>query len=809
MNMIKRFSLLAILLIMLFSLIPFAPPSFNILNLGDLSVDRAFILALPYFLSSGIQYGPDVVFTYGPWGILISGVAQIDYMPFVWVFNTVYCAFVFLVFMYYLEETQNTLSKLVVWFGFFILVFLWITGQNDSYFSFPTIFIAFAYFSLYDRKDGNVISFKNNIFSYGSFLMLLGNFLLGWTALAKFNIFILASFINAMILIVDLRRGRFPTLPLMFVTSVITAWIIAGQKLANLPTWISDCLNLSSGYSDAMAKGFLKPYSVFVVSALYFGIFLIILTIIRTIVFNRKNRDPVFLFFFLLLVCAVSIKHAFGGNQIEQSIADLLTISWFLAIKVTSNSEITYQATIFSRVSLIGAFGCLALVASFVNFPILGIKDALSNIKRNIIALPNLKQLQLNHGWSFLLTEAHKLAPIKNNFPGKTIDIYPQHTGVVIGLKGITYDPRPAYLSLNAHTLDLVNANARHLEGRHAPDLILFQVLPPQLSVNNRYPAIADGPSWPLILSRYDLISFSGDFLILKKRLDRIPFHQDLIVKQNIRLGEQVIVPSTDSGLVWAEIKIRRTIFGKLIHMVYKSPHILILIHTKDGIDHTYQILPELGRAGFLLSPFVKDTYSFAEIEHRNLPTNDKVEFFKIISPGSPKGFWGKKISIRLFELSISSKNIPILSSENQRLLTLQLLKGNTTSCQSPPKFEQLTGKNLKVLAFHAPCQTNIPVSSQNHSMTILFGLQDNTFSSSKKMNGVILQVIAKKSDGEVSSRWEEKVDPTNKEAVQGTHKIGISWSDGSVRQIIIKILPSVKTKPIFDDSYIQAILIS
>jgi len=643
---------------MLFSFIPFAPPSFNILSLGDISVDRAFLLALPYLLIAGIQYGPDAIFTYGPWGILITGVAPVGYMPFVWIFNALYCVLIFLIFLYYLDDKENIIFKSAVWIGFFVLVIFWVTGQNDSYFNFPTIFLAFTYFSLYDRNNTGLVDFKNKSLQYGYFLMLLANLLLGWIALAKFNIFIMASFINAIFLMVDLKRRRFPVLPLMFITSLIIAWMMAGQKLSNLPTWISACLNLSSGYSDAMAKGFFNPYGVFVVSIFYVGIFLLTLTSIKTIVFNSNNRDQIFLFLFLLLVCAVSIKHAFGGNQIEQSIADLATIFWFLALKLTSNLD-KFNKTIFPKVSLVAAIGCLGFVASFVNFPILGIKDAFSNIRHNIIALPHLNQLQRSHGWSALLTEAHKLAPIDNKFRGKTIDIYPQHTGVVIGLKGMVYDPRPAYLSLNAHTLDLVNANAHHLEGSRAPDVILFQVLPPELSVNNRYPATADGPSWPLILSRYDLVGLSGDFLILQKRRDRISPHQQLLLKRRITLGEQVVVPSTDSGLVWAEINVERTFFGKLIHMVYKSPNLLISIHTKDDIDHTYQLVPELGRAGFLLSPMVKDTYSFAQIERRNLPINDAVKFFKITSPDSPKGFWEKTIAIQLFELSIPSKKMP------------------------------------------------------------------------------------------------------------------------------------------------------
>lgn len=807
MKTIKQISLLTLLLVMLFSLVPLAPPSFDIFTLGDITVDRAFLLALPYLLIDGIQYGPDAVFTYGPWGVLYTGVARADYMSLVWLFNTSYVLCVFLALWYYTGRKQNTSSRLLAWLGCVVFPFLWMTGHRDSYFIFPILFIAFTYFTLHDANSGRV-SFKDKTFLHGYALMFLANLLLGWAALAKFNIFILASVINAIILAVDLRRGRIPILPLAFTASVLTAWIMAGQNLANLPSWVMACLDLSNGYSDAMAKGFLKPYGVSVVSAFYFGVLLTVAAGFATLVLDRGNRDRIFLFLFVVFICAVSVKHAFGGNQIEESIAVLATTLWFLALNLKPKRDSSHQAPVFVGVSLVSAVGCLAFVASSVNFPILGIKDALSHIGRNISAISNLDQLQRDHGWSALLSEAHQLAPLGDEFRGKTIDIYPQHTGVVIDREGMHYDPRPAYLSLNAHTRRLVNANAHHLDGNHAPDVVLFQVLPPDQAVNNRYPALADGPSWPLLLSRYDLVGFSSEFLVLRKRADRLQPQRHLVVERKVALGEQVALPHTDSGLVWAEIDIKRTFLGKLIHMAYKSPHVLISTHTTDNIDHTYQLVPELGAAGFLLSPLVENTLSFAQIQRRGIPSRDVVKFVKISSPDAPPGFWARGITLRLFELSLPPTTILNLTPEAQRLLSLQLLDGNITSCLFSPRLEQLNGTKQQVLALHAPCQTEIAVSPANHAMTIKFGLQDSAFSGATETDGVIVQVIALKSDGEEYRRWFRTLDPATNMDDRGMQQMTISWPDATVQRIVIKMLPGANNDPSYDHSYIQDVFL-
>jgi hypothetical protein len=126
-----------------------------------------------------------------------------------------------------------------------------------------------------------------------------------------------------------------------------------------------------------------------------------------------------------------------------------------------------------------------------------------------------------------------------------------------------------------------------------------------------------------------------------------------LLDERELHLGKRLRLPAAGTGLLWAQIEVRPALLGKLVHSIYKSPHVLITIRTADRVERTYQLVPALAKAGFLLSPLVGDTGAFAAISRRATPENDVVRSITITSPDAPVGFWQQYITIRLYELSI------------------------------------------------------------------------------------------------------------------------------------------------------------
>jgi hypothetical protein len=648
----KKLPHIVLLAIMLLALAPFGSPDVKLDNLGDLNVDVAFQLALPYFLEQHLQFGEQLVFTYGPWGILMSPYTGPTWHTAALLFRVALVVCIFFSMCVLAERFSGCAGRTVAWGGAIVLVLLWITGHKDSYFLAPAMLVAYQRWAaaIFANEEVSLPGYRAE-----HLLWIALSLLSGWVALAKFNIFAVSTVAYLLILVDDVKHKRWPVLPFAFATAVLTAWLVAGQSLTNLPLWVLRCLDLSNGYADAMSKGFFIPYGAGQVAVYYGAVALIMLAVFSAAAIHRWKFPALLSLLFTLFLCVVAVKHGVGGNQLEQSLALLAAVLWFVSqLLVIPKAPGAGQG-----ISHWGRFGLataltsvlfMVVVAAGVNFPIRSPKDALADMRSNASLLIHALHGNSTDRWDKMLVKVHRFwQPV--NLPGsQTIDVYPQHTGVVIGREGLRYSPRPAFLSLNAHTFALAMLNARHLEESAAPDIILFQV--PSNSYNNRHPALADGPSWPLLLSKYLPENVNDKFLLLKKRQQSLRINRKLLLDVNLQQGETVPLPQGAGNLLWVEVEVERSLAGNIVHGLYKSPHVLLESRTADNATHVFQIVPELGRAGFLVSPLVQNNFAFANLYSRKNISSDIVQSIKITSPEAPDYFWKRTMHLRLWHLS-------------------------------------------------------------------------------------------------------------------------------------------------------------
>ncbi len=650
----KRLLQLFLLVIMALALVSFGAIEIPLNNLGDLNVDVAFQLALPYFFEQKLQFGEQVVFTYGPWGILLTAFLSPNTLTVVLLFRIALVICVFLALGNLPNRDSDRHSRIVFLSGAVGMVLLWMTGQRDSYLLFPALFVAYQRF-LAVVATQHITKSERSIDPLLSIALTL---LAGWAALAKFNIFVVSTVAFLLILIDDLKRRNWPLLPATYVVAILVGWLGADQSLVNLPLWVLRCLDLSNGYADAMAKGFFIPYSAGLVAIYYMAVSLIIFSSFAVAALHSWSSSAVLSLIFTLFVCAVSIKHGMGGNQIEQSLAVLVAVLWFvcqlLFISPAPNGAPGIKPwRRFGLTAAITALVFLAMVGAKTNFPIVGPHQIVADIRGNFSLMVNTMRGIPNDTWNGTLARVHRFWASPTVPTKQTIDVYPHYTGLVIGREGLRYVPRPAFLSLNAHTFKLALLNAGHLEGISAPDLLLFQVLPKERKVNNRHPALADGPSWPLLLSQYVPEHADDEFLLLKKRDLKLHIDRQLLIEADLKMGERLVLPHGASNLLWAEVDISRSAAGELLHVIYKSPHVLLESHMADNATHSFQIIPALGKVGFVMSPLVQNNAAFARLYQRESLPGDIVKSIIMSSPEAPAFFWKSTFKIKLYNLKV------------------------------------------------------------------------------------------------------------------------------------------------------------
>jgi hypothetical protein len=226
----------------------------------------------------------------------------------------------------------------------------------------------------------------------------------------------------------------------------------------------------------------------------------------------------------------------------------------------------------------------------------------------------------------------HAVAQMKDRVPTPhapgSWDIYPFECGVPIA-HGLLYHPRPVFQSYSAYTGDLLEINRRHLTSERGPDNILFRIGP----IDDRLPSLDDSTSWPEVLVRYSVHAMTNGFVWLQRLPVPATYSMKSIARITAPLGVDVPLPSVSTGaLIWVRSELQRSTAGTGYSLLYHPPWPSISLLTHSGGAYRYRFIPEIGAAGFLLSPLVRHTPDF-EALGRTHKGDERVTSFCVDSP--------------------------------------------------------------------------------------------------------------------------------------------------------------------------------
>jgi hypothetical protein len=247
------------------------------------------------------------------------------------------------------------------------------------------------------------------------------------------------------------------------------------------------------------------------------------------------------------------------------------------------------------------------------------------------------------------LADIRRAIPVPR-LPG-TMDAYPFEIAALVA-SGNTWSPRPVVQSYSAYTPELAALNARHLSGPKAPDHVLFGVE----TIDNRYPSLDDGASWPELLNRYELAGDTEKYLLLARRPapstgpNLTPLHS-----RRARLGEAVSI-GPQIGVTYVTVELSPTLLGKVASLAYRPTALTIAVELSDGSKHEHRLVPGQAASGFVLSPYIGNKNDFARMlrEPHNVDALPSVEALKIAEIPQDTGLWGKEYLLTLYRLEIT-----------------------------------------------------------------------------------------------------------------------------------------------------------
>ena len=423
--------------------------------------------------------------------------------------------------------------------------------------------------------------------------------------------------------------------PALTAASLGMAWVASGQSPSDLASYFRQQASIASGYSDAMSV-FGPPSDI----AVYIVLGLILLAVLVL----TGGRRAITRSLALLCVLFVAFKAAFvrhdGHAVIAASTLGLVGYLLFLQ----DRSRTAYASLIF------GLFGwvTIAQVHILMN-PAVGwarFADGLVSSYRGL----SMRVLYPDRLFSpFEAAKEGIKAQAALPPTSEPSDVYSFEQSLLLA-SDIPWNGRPVPQGYSAYTPELAALNAAHLAGDAAPAKVFFEVE----SIDDRYPNLDDGLSWPALLSHYDLQAFADPFVVLARRAAA---HSASIGEPVLQGAfpfdtEIVLPPGVDD--VWATFDFHPLRTGRLASLLFKRPLLSIVVTYRDGTERTYRMIGGIGAGGFLLSPTVTSARDFMALKAGDdgLLARNGVRSFRL-HQGSTYPFWGTSFGLKLAALSI------------------------------------------------------------------------------------------------------------------------------------------------------------
>jgi hypothetical protein len=611
-------------------------------------VDSGWTQALHEAFRVHLQFGHDIVFTYGPWGFITRG---------------------------YHPATQ--LLCVAVWTGLSLVFWLatWrlarhLSGNRGVALLWVLAFAAFATIPAGDDFNARVAAwaallwFLHFLVDGHRFTLLQGALTvsLGLLSLAKFTALLASAAVVGVIAVDDLSRRRFPWVVLTMLASLLAFWTAAGQHWSGLGAYLVNSCRIASGYTEAMMRNGLHE-GLDIAAFLLLGGTLLALT--GAVTWQNQRWRSLFAMAGLFALVFLIFKQGFvrhGRHQIT-SVTGLVLLGLALLAVVPHG-----KASWLRRAVVALTLACALLAAGLSSRWFAG-----TGLATQLASSFSFRSLSRSSRAVFPAELRQHFeadaAAVRTQFPlpdiGGNADLYAWYLCPIFAHK-IAYCPRPVIQSYAAYTPELAELNSSFLRTGSAPANLLFQVK----TIDGRYPSLDDGRSWPELLTLYDIRGTSdrrGTFLVLERSGQPRECSFEALTNVTVHFGQWVPVPAAGEGPIWCEITIKRSLWGEVVSALYKPHALQLTVSLRELGARQFRLVPGMAASGFLLSPLVSDNLAFACLASTEAQKLAGLEITSLrVSADTPDGAtacYRPGITIRLYRLLFPRQNLSKITS--------------------------------------------------------------------------------------------------------------------------------------------------
>lgn len=568
-------------------------------------IEDSWIQMLHTAFAERLQFGQDIVFTFGPWGFLYGGYHPATYLISVVVWAGLAAAFWWAAWR---AVTHFFKNPLVSWL--WMMLFIGLASISpflnmDVRLTAWPLLLLLLHFSVEERP-----------FTFTQAILVIS---LGLLSLIKHSIVTIAV-VTVLVIAADnvFRQRRFPWIVLAFAGGIFFFWLLAGQQLNGFVPFLRGSSEIVTGYTEALMWGQTTDK---VDIAQFWGVVTALCALVGYVVCKRHGLFGLLPLLGLVFILFTAFKYGYvrhdGHEVAATNLLLFAALLWFPAAwcVVWQSSRWLVPVVLLPLI-----FATVLAALSFKRYTSVQLFSALGQqlTLQNLIAPVKIfREFLEDRQHSFRSYNTYAAGLRAGTFPNLDIhgsaDVYPLSQTLALP-PGVTCRPRPVFQSYSVYTAKLAEMNAAHLRSDRAADHILFDLW----TIDGRFPSQDDSLCWPELLTRYDITGAAERYILMKKSVTPREYKLTPIGETMARFDEGIAIPSMSSGPIWVRIDIRRTLYGKVIAMLYRPTRVSLTVSTRSGRTYSGRLLTSTARAGFLLSPVVENRQSFSGLASTN-----------------------------------------------------------------------------------------------------------------------------------------------------------------------------------------------
>ncbi|HLP03537.1 MAG TPA: hypothetical protein VK163_16030 [Opitutaceae bacterium] len=682
-----------------------------------LELDASWRMTMGYAFARGLQWGHDLVFTYGPLGFVMAKTywGQLFWEMIAWqALQAMLAAWLF----------TSEGRKLPPLSRFFFYAFAALFGvvYEDAL---EMIVIALLGWRLL-RQLGDEDEPRSG-WLYAALLALYG-------AVKFTNLLLAGVAVGVAVALALLRRAPRPAAitAATFAVATLAIWLLCGQNPLNLPAYLLASLEVSSGYNDAMSiptpdAPFLSGLIVVGLLAVYLALY-VATSARRT--FAAANALLCALFLFL------NWKHGFvrsDGHMIGFFICALLPITAFPALLADAPERRWLRR---------------ALLVPAGVFCVVGIEQALPSMARSIVGqlqdrlVARSQELtdwkNFRDGLRAKMHEQrlqHDLHFVRKEVGDASIDILGHEQAIALFNK-FNYRPRPVFQSYSVYNAALARRNLDYYASPAAPAYVLLKLQ----TIDGRLATMDD----PLLLNyfvhAYDYVLTDRDWQLWRRRADAPPAENVAprrLRTSSVARGEWVELGELTDQPVWVTLDLRPSLVGRAAKLLYKLPLAYLIVEDTAGAVSRYRLPPDEGRAGFILSPIIENVAEY--IAFSGGKPSRRVARFRV-EVEQHSYLFQPQVGVGLFSLTSSTAAVRYAAQlERARLAALGAAPA---ALQSFVPVADGKIDDQPVLVAHAPSRIEYDLPAGAATLAGRFGYLAGAYEGDARTNGAEFRVV-------------------------------------------------------------------